>query len=180
MKEHKVYHIHNCDTTDITRGYIGVTSNLKARLRSHKHSGVLRANDVCTILFTGLEFECYVKEEILRPIPGIGRNKGQGGYLTAGHIQVGQRLSVATEIKKGERKSIPTEFKKGRVPHNKGKGKDYLFTNPDGKKYIVTCITDFCKTWNLTPANMRKVARGERNFHKGWKASVLTGRKERR
>lgn len=164
MEEHKVYHIRECGKEDVSQGYIGVTSNLPARTRSHKHSGMLNTAREVVVLFTGTKSECYQLEADLRPEEGIGWNKGIGGYRKAGNILKGQHLSKSTE------------FKSGMTPHNKGSGKDYILTSPDGEVYLVVCLTDFCRTHNLTPANIRKVAKGERNFHKGWKATVLAGR----
>ena len=174
MKEHKVYHIHVMGNLDILQGYIGVTGDIKARLRSHRCNGVLLKGDEITILHTGSKEECYALEARLRPLEGMGRNKGIGGYLAAGNIKKGARISPETEIKVGQHLSTKTEFKKGQVPHNKGSGLDYKLTSPEGEVYLVNCLTDFCKAHNLTTANIRKVAKGERNFHKGWKASIIT------
>lgn len=176
MEEHKVYHIRECGKEDVSQGYIGVTSNIAARTSSHRHSGMLNTAREVVVLFTGTKSECYEMEENLRPEDGLGLNKGRGGYRKAGNIQKGEHLSVATQIRKGQHLSEETEFKAGMTPHNKGSGKDYILVSPDSEEYLVTCLTDFCKTHNLTPANIRKVAKGERNFHKGWKATVLTGR----
>ncbi len=175
MKEHKVYHIHYESNPDLLQGYIGVTGNLKARISKHRHSGILRKGDTVTVLYTGTREDCLALESKLRPSNGIGRNISHGGSANCTTIKKGQRLSPETEIKPGQRLSESTEFKKGFTPHNKGKGRDYIFTDPEGKEYYVSCISDFCKAHNLTPSNMRKVAKGERNFHKGWKA-VQTGR----
>lgn len=175
MKEHKVYHIHYATNPDLMQGYIGVTSDLKQRIRSHRASGMLRDGDSVTILYKGTREDCYALESKLRPSNGIGRNKSYGGKVNCTAVRPGQHLSQRTEIKPGEHFSERTEFKKGQTAHNKGKGKDYIFTDPSGQDYYVSCISDFCKAHNLTPANMRKVAKGERNFHKGWKA-ILAGR----
>lgn len=177
MTEHKVYHIRVVGETDVMQGYIGVTSDIKRRRREHKCAGRLCDGREYVILFTGSKEECYALEEKLRPHDNIGWNTGKGGYRKAGNIEKGERISIATEIKKGQHLSVATEFKKGMTPYNKGTGKDYIFTSPDGEEFLVTCITDFCKEHNLTPQNMRKVARGLRKHHKGWLARhVQTGR----
>jgi hypothetical protein len=111
----------------------------------------------------------------LRPSCGLGRNKSYGGLKNSTSIKPGQHLSRRTEFKPKQRVSERTEFKKGHTPHNKGKGKDYILTDPEGKEYYVSCISDFCRAHNLTAQNIRKVAKGKRNFHKGWKA-VQAGR----
>jgi hypothetical protein len=176
MKEHKVYHIHVDGSLDLKQGYIGVTSNLKSRIRKHRFTGMLSDEDVVSVLCVGSEKYCFDLEFKLRAECHMGRNKSYGGKAGCTSIQVGQHLSKDTEIKPKQHLSKQTEFKKGTAPHNKGNGKDYLFTNPDGEEFIVTCISDFCKAHNLTPSNMRKVAKGERTFHKHWKASIITGR----
>jgi predicted GIY-YIG superfamily endonuclease len=175
MKEHKVYHIHYESNPDLMQGYIGVTSDLKQRIRSHRASGMLKKGDTVTTLYVGSREDCYALEEKLRPSDGIGRNKSKGGLINCSSIRPGQRLSPDTEFKKGQHHSKSTEFRKGVTPHNKGKGKDYILTDPEGKEYYVSCISDFCRAHNLTAQNIRKVAKGERNFHKGWKA-VQAGR----
>ena len=177
MKEHKVYHIHSMFNQNLESGYIGVTTDLKQRIRSHKASGMLREHDEVTILCTGSKEYCYEMEYRLRPYNNMGRNKSHGGLANCTSIEPGQKLSPETEIKKGQHLSENTEFKKGMTPHNKGKGLDYIFTDPSGRDYYVSCISDFCKAHNLTPSNMRKVAKGERNFHKKWRA-ILVGRPE--
>ena len=175
MKEHKVYHIHYASNPDLMQGYIGVTGDLKARIRQHRASGVLRKGDSVTVLYKGTREDCLALELKLRPVNGIGRNISYGGAVNCTDIKPGQHLSPETEIKPGQRLSKNTEFKKDTPAHNKGKGKDYIFTDPKGEEYYVSCISDFCKAHNLTPSNMRKVAKGERSFHKGWKA-IQAGR----
>jgi hypothetical protein len=170
MKEHKVYHIHYESNPDLMQGYIGVTSNLKQRIRSHRASGMLKKGDTVTVLYKGTRKACYALESKLRPSCGLGRNKSYGGLKNCTSIKPGQHLSRRTEFKPKQSVSERTEFKKGDTPHNKGNGKDYIFIDPNGNDHYVSCISDFCKAHNLTPSNMRKVAKGERNFHKGWKA----------
>ncbi|AIM51268.1 putative homing endonuclease [Lelliottia phage phD2B] len=177
VKEHKVYHIRVVGNEDLAQGYVGVTGDIAARMRSHKHSGMLNSGREFVLIHSGSQEECYAIEAKLRPEENMGWNKGRGGYRRAGNIKTGERISIDTEIKQGQHLSRATEFKKGTTPHNKGNGKDYIFTSPTGEEYLVTCITDFCIAHNLTPQNMRKVARGLRVHHKGWIAShVQTGR----
>lgn len=162
MKEHKVYHIRDCGNKDLQQGYIGVTSHWDVRKSKHKYSGKLCAGREMVCLATLSKDEAYAMEARLRPHAGIGLNTSAGG-LDSGKVVKGQHLSKSTE------------FKKGQVPHNKGHGLDYLLTSPEGIEYYVTCLTDFCKAHNLTASNIRKVAKGERTRHKGWKA-VVCGR----
>lgn len=48
--------------------------------------------------------------------------------------------------------------------------KEYELISPDGSVHITTTgLADFCRQHNLTPANLHKVLKGEREHHKGWK-----------
>lgn len=164
MKEHKVYHIRDCGKTDLNEGYVGVTAHWDVRKSKHKYSGklCLGREMVCLAVFTNKE-EAYAMEARLRHKDGIGLNTVAGG-LDSG------------KIKKGEHLSKDTEFKKGQIAHNLGTGKHYILTAPSGETYYVEALTVFCKAHNLTPQNLRKVAKGERNYHKGWKAALVSGR----
>ena len=58
--------------------------------------------------------------------------------------------------------------------HNYGTGKRYLITDPDGNTYTPESIVEFCREHELTPQNLRKVAKGTRKHHKGWKAVEIS------
>jgi predicted GIY-YIG superfamily endonuclease len=165
MIEHKVYHIRDCGNTDLNEGYIGVTSHWGVRKSKHKHSGKLCLGREMVLLKSFLnKEEAYAMEASLRPRDGIGLNKVKGG-IDSGRLIVGQRLSKNTE------------FTKGQTPHNLGTGKEYMLTSPSGEEFYVTSLDVFCKANGLTPQNLRKVAKGERKYHKGWKATyVVSGR----
>lgn len=45
-------------------------------------------------------------------------------------------------------------------------------TDPDGKKYIVYGLGEFCRDHGLQQSHMHSVAYGKRNHHKGWKCEV--------
>lgn len=164
MKEHKVYHIRDCGNKELTEGYIGVTAHWDVRKCKHKYSGklCLGREMVCLATFTNKE-DAYAMEASLRPTDGIGLNTVAGG-LDSGKIRTGEHLSVYTE------------FKKGQVAHNLGTGLHYILTSPDGEEFYVDSLSVFCKAHNLSPQNLRKVAKGERNYHKGWKATLVSGR----
>ena len=120
MKEHKVYHIHYGSNPDLMKGYIGVTGDLKSRIRQHRASGMLRKGDTVTVLYKGTREDCLALELKLRPFNGIGRNISYGGAVNCTAIKPGQHLSRETEIKPGQRLSKYTEFKKGNPALNKG------------------------------------------------------------
>jgi len=161
MKEHKVYHIRELNNSDLSEGYIGVTSNIKIRKQKHKYSGKLCLGREMVILYTfDNSDEAYTMEESLRPRDNMGMNLVRGGK-DSGQIRRGQHLSKKTE------------FKKGLKPHNLGTGIKYKLTSPCGAIFYPQSLVVFCKELNLTPQNLRKVAKGERIFHKGWKAEYI-------
>ena len=47
--------------------------------------------------------------------------------------------------------------------------KQYIATDSEGKEYEVSNLNIFCKERGLWPGNMRKVARGQAKYSKGWK-----------
>lgn len=54
----------------------------------------------------------------------------------------------------------------------------YEFTSPDGEVFIDHSATRFAKEHGLQGSLLRKVARGERKHHKGWKARVIASYKQ--
>ena len=79
---HCVYWLHLSDEQDMfTQGYIGVTSNIKKRMRSHKHRFKHIWNNIIleTILIGSKDY-CYSIEKKLRPIRHIGWNCANGGF----------------------------------------------------------------------------------------------------
>ncbi len=50
------------------------------------------------------------------------------------------------------------------------KMKTLIATAPDGTEYLVHGIKAFCREHDLIPGQLSKVARGEYNHHRGWKA----------
>jgi len=165
MNTHCVYHLHHNTGTD--DGYIGVTKNLRRRLYQHRANGLFGEGVKIRILKVGPESECLRLERLLRPNPGMGWNKAEGGWNKC----VGS-IGKETRIRKGERRSPVTEFKKGQEAHNAGSTL-YLLTDPSGHTYRVDNLTTFCKDNNLTRENIRKVARGTRKHHKGWSAVII-------
>jgi len=172
MEEHKVYHIRTKENKNLNQGYIGITCNIAQRIRQHRNTGRLTCEKEIVILCVGTKDYCLDIEYKLRPYPHIGDNYKSGGdnrtlYKRPNTLAEG-RLTRATG------KPPLTRFKKGQVPHNLGTGLSYILTAPCGTEYLVTSLCTFCKEYNLTPQNLRKVAKGERKFHKGWTARIVT------
>ena len=171
MEEHKVYHIRNIGDSELTRGYVGVTNDIRFRMYGHKKTGMLTAGREFVVLHTGDMGSCLALEASLRPVPGIGWNTMEGGW---NKIQPGYHLSKETQIKPNQRLSPATEFISGQVPHNFNTGKHYLVTDPFGETYYVESLCKFAEAHNLTPQNLRKVAKGQRAAHKGWTAKEVS------
>ena len=76
-----LYWLHMPNETDVlTQGYVGVASNLKKRLRSHKHKFKdLWGHIVVKQLLVSTKEYCLAIEEKLRPSRKIGWNKSSGG-----------------------------------------------------------------------------------------------------
>lgn len=77
-----VYWVHLPEHTDIfSQGYVGATTDLAKRTRSHKHKfkDLWDKLVVDTILVAESAY-CYLIEKKLRPSRNIGWNKSQGGY----------------------------------------------------------------------------------------------------
>lgn len=49
------------------------------------------------------------------------------------------------------------------------RAKAFSFVSPDGDIVRIKNLRAFCREYNLSPANMRKLNRGERQSHKGWR-----------
>lgn len=167
MAEHKVYHIRDHGDNDLSRGYIGVTKDMYFRKYAHVKSGTLKAGREMVEILSGSEQACLALEKTLRPVPGIGWNTMEGGW---NKIQPGCHLSLETQIKPRQRLSQATEFKPGQAAHNLGTGLHYIVTSPTGEEHYVESLDLFGRAHNLTPQNLRKVAKGQRRSHKGWTA----------
>jgi group I intron endonuclease len=50
------------------------------------------------------------------------------------------------------------------------KMKTLIAISPDGTEYLVHGVKAFCREHHLIPGELSRVARGERNHHRGWKA----------
>ncbi len=63
------------------QGYIGVTPNIKKRIREHKHKFKAYADQlIIDVILIAEQSYCYMIEKSLRPIRNIGWNKAIGGY----------------------------------------------------------------------------------------------------
>jgi len=175
---HKVYHIRIKGNTDLREGYIGITRrSLPYRLGQHFNSkrpvGTILRNlgreavEIVEVTRGYKEYALNV-EYILRPSMNEGWNVRAGGdAFTVVCPQCGRYLpkrktgTICADCQQ-------TQFSKGHIPHNAGMGERYTLISPEGTLYNPEVFTRFCKENNLTPQNLRKVAKGTRKNHKGW------------
>lgn len=186
--KHRLYKVYWIKTSDMidpyTQGYIGITkNNIDKRLGQHKCSKrpigyQVRHYDVSIVeLHRGMKEDALELEYHYRPKQNIGWNIMAGGNKTTivciecnkelpnGHKNVNKLCSNCNTFK--------GTFEVGDRPHNYGKGEKYRLTDPDGIMYEPEVFTIFCRDNNLTPQNLRKVAKGNRKHHKGWLAVKL-------
>lgn len=168
--KHRLYVLYWIKTSDMTDpmkdGYIGITKNsLATRLSQHRCSKrpigyQVRANEVTIVeLHRGMKEDILELEYKYRYKMDIGWNIMAGGnYGTV-------RCKKCNEYK--------GRFEIGNKSHNYGKGEKYILIDPEGIIYEPEVFTKFCNDNNLTPQNLRKVAKGSRKHHKGWKATKV-------
>lgn len=180
---YKVYHIHEKENTNVNEGYVGITRrSLSYRLEQHMCSKrpvgtILRSLGKKNIVIDQLAMlpkeQALMLEYQLRPKLNIGWNVRAGGdRFTVVCPICGKRL---VHRKTGTICATcqPTTFHKGDIPHNYGKGEHYILTSPEGVVYRPLAFTVFCREHDLTPQNLRKVAKGTRKHSKGWKAERI-------
>lgn len=180
---YKVYHIRMKGNEDIMQGYVGITRrSLPYRLSQHFQSTrpvghTLRelGRDAVEIVQLAMlnKTDALNMEYTLRPDLHIGWNCRAGGDMATVRCTVcGKALPKrATGTKCGD--CANSKFTKGQVPHNYGQGEKYRLTSPEGVVYEPEAFTIFCKENDLTPQNLRKVAKGHRQHHKGWTAEKI-------
>lgn len=172
-----VYHIAPKGCHDTAKGYIGITrQRLAKRLQQHTTSTrpvgkhIREYKDVHITPIARLPLDKALEMEYkLRPEMGMGWNHLAGG-------------GVSTCVCTGCGKHLPhvgrghvcfdcstKRWKPGFTPWNAG-CTEFILTSPNGEEFHVSNLTIFCKDNGLTRENLRKVARGERNHSKGWKA----------
>lgn len=173
-----------------TQGYVGVTKeNVQHRLLEHFRSNrpvgsIIRDlrnnNEIVKVveLFRGSKEEALAKEYEYRPARFIGWNIMAGGNrATIVCVKCGKTIPKGyTNVNKlcSDCNDYDGRFVVGSKPANYGKGEKYLLISPDGVEHTPEAFTVFCKHNDLTPQNLRKVAKGTRKHHKGWKAIKLS------
>ena len=181
---YKVYHIRMIGDEDLQSGYVGITRrSLRHRLCQHYSSKrpigtVLRTTpkDMIEIieLCRGTREEALKKEYELRPGRNIGWNILAGGNEPTVMCPGCGKHLPDRGIGAYCYSCRPTKFPVGHKPYNYGKGEQYELIDPNGNIYHPEAFTVFCRENNLTPQNLRKVAKGTRKNHKGWIARKVS------
>jgi len=110
-------------SNEIESGFVGVTEHSpKVRLQHLCSSGTVPKDSQMNFLFEGSRHECFVKERVLRPRPGIGWNKKAAAARTMGAISVPKQYRTE-------------EWRKNNQPETKKKTYDKT-----GKYTVVKCL----------------------------------------
>jgi NUMOD3 motif len=82
-------------------GYIGISSDLKGRLKNHRRK--FKNGFSLMILFRGTPHECRAFEWRMRPVNGIGWNKTRGGgkhrFGICHSINTRERMSISAKLR---------------------------------------------------------------------------------
>lgn len=117
MRKAVVYWIKSKEHTDfLTQGYVGVTTNLEQRMKSHKKQKkyLWRRFDICIeVLLVGGEEFCYEIENKIRPTERIGWNKNAGGLKPPSRR--GKKASQETKDKNLLRKKETLQRRKEKL-----------------------------------------------------------------
>jgi hypothetical protein len=182
---YKVYHIRIKGNDNLNEGYIGVTRHsLSYRLSQHLCSTrpvgeILRKLGKEAIEIKQLAMlpkdEALAMEYRLRSTLNKGWNVRAGGNETALYCPSCGK-PMPHKPKKTQfcwdcyKNLLSIGFIKGNTA---GTSERYRLTAPDGTIYEPRFFTEFCRQHELTPQNLRKVAKGNRRHHKGWKAEII-------
>ena len=182
---YKVYHIRIKDNNNLNEGFIGVTRrSLSYRLSQHMCSIRLVGETLRKLGKEAIEIkqlailpkdEALAMEYKLRPTLSKGWNVRAGGNVPTLCCSIcgkpmphkPKKTVLCWECYKN---LLSIGFIKG---NSAGTSEHYRLTAPDGTVYEPQFFTDFCREHNLTSQNIRKVAKGQRKHHKGWKAEIL-------
>lgn len=133
---HTIYWLRHKNHTDLmSEGYVGVSSNLKERLRQHfknatngYHSDKILSKAivkyskdeiVCDILIYGEKEYCYQTEKLIRPKSFIGWNTKEGGYHTPNWNPKGNKLP--RHIVEKQQNILKTKRQNGEIVGNQRK-----------------------------------------------------------
>jgi predicted GIY-YIG superfamily endonuclease len=166
MTQTGIYWIRHKDHTDLlTQGYVGVTKNLKERLRHHfknakggYHSDKNLSKAIAKygeqniqanlILISNNQY-CYEIEKKLRPTPFIGWNMREGGYHTPNPFPTGSKMPK--EIIEKAQETIKAKRQLGQVGRDKA-----ILVN--GQRF--NRIKDAREAFGISKTQMTRILRG--------------------
>lgn len=95
--------------------------------------------------------------------------------VMTGYKQTEEHKHNAAITRIGKKRSPETKDKmrQSALGHTPNNTKEFILTSPDGVKYLVYHLRNFCKQHGLSAGTLIQVARGNRAHHKGWKACYL-------
>lgn len=166
MEQTGIYWIRHKNHTDLSReGYIGVTKNLKERLRHHfknatggYHSDKIlskaivkygKENIEASLIVISNESYCYDLEKKLRPKGFIGWNMREGGYHTPNPFPKGSKVPQEIIDK------TQATLKAKRIDGQCGRDRAVLV---NGQKF--NRITDAREAFGISKTQMTRILRG--------------------
>jgi len=162
LNEYLIYWIHNENETDIeTQGYVGITNNLKRRIREHSTKINFLEGRIVDIFLCGEKSYCKEIEYKLRPKKYIGLNIASGGGIPPNAI--GIKRSEKTKLLMSQNnvgmkgKKHTDETKRKMSESHKGFGK--LHTEETKKK-----LSEIAKRRKYQPMTGRKQSESTRQL----------------
>lgn len=115
--------------------------------------------------------EALEKEILLHNFYNVAKNPhfaNQSKQTSLGFCWYGDLTKILTpEQEQCRRLKISAKQRAG------SRGFFYKLTSPLGIVHVTINLTEFCKNHELNRQNLEKVAKGERNHHKGWIAERM-------
>lgn len=152
------------------RGYIGKRSSKvppeqDSYLGSFKDKAFNPTQKIILGVFNTAE-EALENEILLHNFYDVAKNPhfaNQAKQTSSGFCWSGDLTKILTPAQEYQRRSkISASQRAG------SRGFFYKLVSPTGSIHVTINLTEFCKIYQLNRQNLEKVAKGERNHHKGW------------
>ncbi len=185
----KNYVVYKATNTDNNKSYIGCTGDLSKRQASHRYCAkkgshykiheAIREHGfdafTWTVLATSAD-KLFLLREVEPDMIRLHNTsfKSGGGYNVCTKAVIG--AWGRTVDKKPGRRSLTQEEKDlRRVSSTAAKIRPWIVVWPDGRSELIWNLKAFCKSNDLNPSHMCRVAHGERAAHKGFRVSRVPG-----
>jgi hypothetical protein len=157
------------------RGYIGKRSakmppEVDSYMGSFKDKTFKPTEKIILGVFSAAE-EALKNEMILHDFYDVARNPhfaNQAKQTSSGFCWSGDLTKILTPSQERERCSKISACQRAG-----SRGFFYKLVSPSGSIHVTINLTEFCKDHKLNRQNLEKVAKGERNHHKGWTAERM-------